>query len=62
MQDSSFLKRSRLQGYLLLFVMVVNTVRDLISSLNLKSVEEFLRFVEIRLGDAIGLMKIFKLC
>ncbi|MBB5254293.1 hypothetical protein HNQ62_002067 [Sulfurisphaera ohwakuensis] len=37
MQDSSFLKR--LQGYLLLFMMVVNTVRDLINSLNLKSVE-----------------------
>ncbi|WP_016732442.1 hypothetical protein [Saccharolobus islandicus] len=62
MQDSSFLKRKRLQGYLLLFVMVVNTVRDLISSLNLKSVEEILRFVEIRLGGALGLMKIFKLC
>ncbi|QIW24484.1 ISNCY family transposase [Sulfolobus sp. S-194] len=61
MQDSSFLKRRRLQGYLLLFVMVVNTVRDLISSLNLRSVEEFLRFVEIRLGGALGLMKIFKL-
>ncbi|BFI76747.1 transposase [Sulfurisphaera ohwakuensis] len=61
MQDSSFLKRKRLQGYLLLFVMVVNTVRDLISSLNLRSVEEFLRFVEIRLGGALGLMKIFKL-
>ncbi len=61
MQDSSFLKRKRLQGYLLLFVMVVNTVRDLISSLNLKSVEELLRFVEIRLGGALGLMKIFKL-
>ena len=58
---SSFLKRKRLQGYLLLFVMVVNTVRDLISSLNLKSVEELLRFVEIRLGGALGLMKIFKL-
>ncbi|ACR41487.1 conserved hypothetical protein [Sulfolobus islandicus M.16.4] len=61
MQDSSFLKRKRLQGYLVLFVMVVNTVRDLISSLNLKSVEELLRFVEIRLGGALGLMKIFKL-
>ncbi|ACR42932.1 conserved hypothetical protein [Sulfolobus islandicus M.16.4] len=61
MQDSSFLKRKRLQGYLLLFVMAVNTVRDLISSLNLKSVEELLRFVEIRLGGALGLMKIFKL-
>ncbi|MBB5254886.1 hypothetical protein HNQ62_002660 [Sulfurisphaera ohwakuensis] len=61
MQDSSFLKRKRLQGYLLLFVMVVNTVRDLISSLNLRSVEEFLRFVEIRLGGALGLMKTFKL-
>ena len=61
MQDSSFLKRKRLQGYLLLFVMVVNAARDLISSLNLKSVEELLRFVEIRLGGALGLMKIFKL-
>ncbi len=61
MQDSSFLKRKRLQGYLLLFVMVVNTARDLISSLNLKSVKELLRFVEIRLGGALGLMKIFKL-
>ncbi|QXJ31875.1 hypothetical protein J5U21_01526 [Saccharolobus shibatae] len=61
MQDSSFLKRKRLQGYLLLIVMVVNVVRDLVKSLNLKSVEELLRFVEIRLGGALGLMKIFKL-
>ncbi len=61
MQDSSFLKRKRLQGYLLLFVMVVNAARDLVTSLNLKSVEELLRFVEIRLGGALGLMKIFKL-
>lgn len=37
MEDSSFLKRSRFQGYLSLFVMV-NTVRGLVSSLNLKSV------------------------
>jgi len=62
MQDSSsFLKRKRLQGYLLLFVMVIDAARDLISSINLKSVEELLRFVEIRLGGALGLMKIFKL-
>ncbi len=61
MQDSSFLRRKRLQGYLLLFVMVVNAVRDLIGSLNLKSVEELLRFVEIRLGGTQGLMKMFKL-
>ncbi len=61
MQDSSFLKRKRLQGYLLLFVMVVNAARDLVTSLNLKSVEELRRFVEIRLGGALGLMKIFKL-
>lgn len=61
MQDSSFLKRKRLQGYLLLFVMVVNAARDLVTSLNLKSVEELLRFVEIRLEGALGLMKIFKL-
>ncbi|BBD73489.1 hypothetical protein HS1genome_1878 [Sulfodiicoccus acidiphilus] len=61
MQDSSFLKRSRLQGYLLLFVMVVNATRDLIASLNLRSVEDLLRFVEIRLGGVLGLMKTFKL-
>ena len=61
MQDSSFLKRKRLQGYLLLFVMVVNAVRELVNSLNLRSVEELLKFVEIRLGGALGLMKIFKL-
>ncbi|AWR99165.1 transposase [Metallosphaera hakonensis] len=61
MQDSSFLKRRRLQGYLLLFVMVVNAVRDLIGSLKLRSVEELLRFVENGLGGAQGLMKMFKL-
>jgi len=54
------LKRNN-PSYLLILVMVVNTVRDLVSSLNLRSVEEFLRFVEIRLGGAIGLMKTFKL-
>ncbi|BBG23133.1 hypothetical protein IC006_0417 [Sulfuracidifex tepidarius] len=59
LQDS-FLS-SRLQGYLLLFVTVVNAVRYLVASLNLRSVEDLLRFVEIRLGGALGLMKTFKL-
>ncbi|AAK40485.1 Hypothetical protein SSO0132 [Saccharolobus solfataricus P2] len=61
MQDSSFLKRQRFHGYLLLFVMVVNAVRDLIGSLKLKSVEELLKFIENHLGGAPGLMKMFKL-
>jgi hypothetical protein len=39
LQDSFFLKRSRLQSYLLLFVVVVNVTRDLVTSLNLRSVE-----------------------
>ncbi|QGA68590.1 ISNCY family transposase [Sulfolobus sp. E11-6] len=61
LQDTSFFKRVRLQGYVLLFVMLVNAVRELLVSLNLRSVEELLRFVERHLGGIVGLMKIFKL-
>jgi len=61
LQYSSFLRRSKLQGYLLLFVMVVNVTRELVASLNLRSVEDLLRFGETRLGGALGLMKTFKL-
>jgi len=60
LEDSSFWRRERLQGYLTIFT-VTNVVRELVGELNLRSVEAFLRFVERRLGGPPGLMKIFKL-
>jgi len=51
----------RLQGYLTIFTIMVNVVRELVGALNLRSVEAFLRFVERYLGGPPGLMKIFKL-
>jgi len=40
---------------------MINVVRELVGALNLRSVETFLRFVELYLGGPPGLMKIFKL-
>ncbi|MDT7901630.1 MAG: hypothetical protein RRE78_07025, partial [Acidianus sp.] len=54
-------RRERLQGYLTIFTIMTNVVRELIGELNLRSVEAFLRFVERYLGGPPGLMKIFKL-
>ncbi|MFP3064119.1 MAG: ISNCY family transposase, partial [Sulfolobus sp.] len=60
-EDSSFWRRERLKGYLTIFTIMTNVVRELVSELNLRSVEAFLRFVERYLGGPPGLMKIFKL-
>ncbi|WP_443296277.1 transposase [Stygiolobus sp. CP850M] len=61
LEDSSFWRRERLQGYLTVFTIMINVVRELVGALNLRSVEAFLRFVERYLGGPPGLMKIFKL-
>ena len=61
LEDSSFWRRERLQGYLTIFTIMTNVVRELVGALNLRSVEAFLRFVERHLGGPLGLMKIFKL-
>jgi len=61
LEDSSFWRRERLQGYLTIFTIMTNVVRELVSELNLRSVEAFLKFVERYLGGPPGLMKIFKL-
>jgi len=42
LEDSSFWRRERLQGYLTIFT-VTNVVRELVGELNLRSVEAFLR-------------------
>jgi len=55
------LEEGEAQGYLTVFTIMVNVVRELIGELNLRSVEAFLRFVERYLGGSSGLMKIFKL-
>ena len=60
LEDSSYWRRERLQGYLTIFT-INNVVRELARALNLRSVEAFLRFVERHLGGPPGLMKIFKL-
>jgi len=39
-----FWRRERLQGYLTIFTVMTNVVRELIGELNLRSVEAFLRF------------------
>ena len=61
LEDTSFWRRERLQGYLAIFTIMINVVRELVGELNLRSVEAFLRFVERYLGGSSGLMKIFKL-
>ena len=60
LEDSSFWRRERLQGYLTIFT-INNVVRELVGELNLRSVEALLRFVERHLGGPPGPMKIFKL-
>jgi len=60
LEDSSFWRRERLQGYLTIFT-INNVVRELVGELNLRSVEALLRFVERHLGGPPGLMKIFKI-
>ena len=60
LEDSSYWRRERLQGYLTIFT-INNVVKELVGELNLRSVEAFLRFVERHLGGPPGLMKIFKL-
>ena len=42
LEDSSFWRRERLQGYLTIFT-INNVVRELVGELNLRSVEAFLR-------------------
>ncbi|EHP69204.1 Archaeal putative transposase ISC1217 [Metallosphaera yellowstonensis MK1] len=42
LEDSSFWRRERLQGYLTIFT-INNVVRELVVELNLRSVEAFLR-------------------
>ena len=49
-------RRERLRGYLTVFTIVTNVVRELVGELNLRSVEAFLRFVERHLGELPGLM------
>jgi len=61
LEDSSFWRRERLQGYLTIFTIMTNVVREPVGALNLRSVEAFLRFVERHLGGPLGLMKIFKI-
>jgi Archaeal putative transposase ISC1217. len=43
LEDSSFWRRERLQGYLAIFT-INNVVRELVGALNLRSVEAFLKF------------------
>ena len=43
LEDSSFWRRERLQGYLTIFT-INNVVGELVGELNLGSVEAFLRF------------------
>ena len=43
LEDSSFWRRERLQGYLAIFT-INNVLRELVGELNLRSVEAFLRF------------------
>ena len=44
--DSSSWRRERLQGHLTIFT-VTNVVRELVGELNLRSVEAFLRFLNV---------------
>ena len=43
LEDSSYWRRERLQGYLTIFT-INNVVRELVGALNLRSVEAFLKF------------------
>jgi hypothetical protein len=44
LEDSSFWRRERLQGYLAIFTIMTNVVREPVKGLNLRSVEAFLMF------------------
>ena len=46
LEDSTFWRRERLQGYLAIFT-VTNVVRELVGELNLRSVEAFLRLSNV---------------
>jgi len=46
LEDSSFWRRERLQGYLAIFT-INNVVRELVGELNLRSVEAFLTFSSV---------------
>ena len=43
LEDSSFWRRERLQGYLTIFTIMTNVVGELVGEPNLRSVEAFLR-------------------
>ena len=45
--DSSFWRRERLQGYLTIFTIMTNVVRELVGELNLRSLEAFLRLSNV---------------
>ena len=47
LEDSSFWRRERLQGYLTIFTIMTNVVRELVGELNLRSVEAFLRLSNV---------------
>ena len=47
LEDSSFWRRERLQGYLAIFTIMTNVVRELVGALNLRSVEVFLRLSNV---------------
>ena len=40
-------RRERLQGYLAIFTIMTNVVRELVGELNLRSVEAFLKFLNV---------------
>ena len=46
LEDSSFWRRERLQGHLMIFT-INNVVRELVGELNLRSVEAFLRLSNV---------------
>jgi len=45
--EDSFWRRERLQGYLTIFTITTNVVRELVGELNLRSVEAFLMFLNV---------------
>ena len=47
LEDSSFWRRERLQGYLTIFTIMTNVVRELVGELSLRSVEAFLMFLNV---------------
>ena len=47
LEDSSFWRRERLQGHLMIFTIMTNVVRELMGELNLRSLEAFLRLSNV---------------